>query len=433
MSLRCSLRRPRWRRCRRLPANSGGQYFEVTKAMVDATTGRRSGAGRSCAPSTLAVQHAFVPSTTFNTAPTPALPFGPYSEYPGDQPDRRHGQSARREQADTDGGTEALPDSETYIFNGECRDSTAFERAGHDVGSGCRASKPSCARSASTSRSPIHQTVRLQVRPGRRRGLWVSSAPAAGSRNIYTVLPGSTDDGARLRGATSSELDDYLKRQRSRNADRLGAQRADGRGRRLDAGVSRSAVARSAARSPITRVPRGQQGPPRADLRRRQRRHAARDRCAHRRRSVGVHSVQPAAQAEGAALRPVDRRVQVLRRQLAEDLRRRRSATSGAHICSSARAPAGRSTTRSTSRSTTSTIRSPRFDEHQRRCWPTFVSQTAINWKWSFPRNTSFDATHVAVRRRRRARGHGERSEQTVGETWSDPAIGQVQTRTART
>ena len=78
--------------------NSGGQYFEITKAMIDATTAGEP-VPEVVRAVNIAVQHAFVPSTDFNTAPTPALPFGPYERVPGDEPDRRHRQPEGREQA----------------------------------------------------------------------------------------------------------------------------------------------------------------------------------------------------------------------------------------------------------------------------------------------------------------------------------------------
>jgi hypothetical protein len=57
-----------------------------------------------------------------------------------------------------------------------------------------------------------------------------------------------------------------------------------------------------------------------------------------------------------------------------------------------------------------------------------FADANAIRWKWSFPRVTSFDHTIATT-----AAPYGELSaanaslvEKSVGETWSDPAIGQV-------
>ena len=75
-----------------------------------------------------AVQHALVPSTTFNSAPTPALPLGPYAENQVTSPIVGT-VNLRGATKLTSSGTEALPDSETYIFNGTDGDSAALERA----------------------------------------------------------------------------------------------------------------------------------------------------------------------------------------------------------------------------------------------------------------------------------------------------------------
>ena len=102
---------------------------------------------------------------------------------------------------------------------------------------------------------------------------------------------------------------------------------AAGRGHRIDARAHGRAVARSAAGRRL-RFPgldrdvcRRPQGSPQHDLRRRQRRHDPRDRRADRLRGVGVHPLQPAAEAADAARRPAGRTVRLLRRQLAEDRR----------------------------------------------------------------------------------------------------------------
>jgi len=74
---------------------SGGQYFEITKAQIDAamvsptqiaTAGTTAPAGTVIVPEVVkavntAIQHAFASSTDLNTAPTPALPIGPQTEY----------------------------------------------------------------------------------------------------------------------------------------------------------------------------------------------------------------------------------------------------------------------------------------------------------------------------------------------------------------
>src|SRR5439155_889953 len=77
---------------RAIATNSGGQYFEITKTIIDnalsmaATTYPSSVGGTVIVPHVVraintAIAHAFAASTDFNTAPTGALPFGPSTEY----------------------------------------------------------------------------------------------------------------------------------------------------------------------------------------------------------------------------------------------------------------------------------------------------------------------------------------------------------------
>ncbi len=98
-------------------ANSGGQYFEITEAMINATTAGSPVPLVTRAVNT-AVQHTFVTSTTFNTAPTAASAVRTLWRKSGDEPHRRHRQPARCEQARLRPALEVLPDSETFINNG---------------------------------------------------------------------------------------------------------------------------------------------------------------------------------------------------------------------------------------------------------------------------------------------------------------------------
>ena len=149
-----------------------------------------------------------VPSTTFNTAPTPELPFGPYGRAQVTSPivGTVNLRSATKL---TLAGEEMLPDNETNIFNGLVGDSAAIERDG-DVGipaAGLR--RRSCARFASISRfrTPNKPSGYRFAQDGSR--LWVNSMPAAGSRNIFTVLPGSTTL-VPLTAANVGSLGNYL-------------------------------------------------------------------------------------------------------------------------------------------------------------------------------------------------------------------------------
>lgn len=57
-----------------------------------------------------------------------------------------------------------------------------------------------------------------------------------------------------------------------------------------------------------------------------------------------------------------------------------------------------------------------------------FANANAITWKWSFPRNTSFGASvTTATAPYGELRARASNTEKSIGQTWSDPAIGQVQ------
>jgi hypothetical protein len=70
---------------RAIAAGSGGQYFEVTKAMIDAVPAGSPVPEFVRAVNT-AVQHTVAAFGDFNTAPTAQLPYGPSTEYQGTSP-----------------------------------------------------------------------------------------------------------------------------------------------------------------------------------------------------------------------------------------------------------------------------------------------------------------------------------------------------------
>jgi hypothetical protein len=63
-----------------IAANSGGRYFEITKAQIDLAAANYVAVPEMVSAITAAVQHAFAQPTDFNTAPTAQLPYGPQSE-----------------------------------------------------------------------------------------------------------------------------------------------------------------------------------------------------------------------------------------------------------------------------------------------------------------------------------------------------------------
>jgi hypothetical protein len=190
-----------------IATQSGGQYFEVTDAMIDAT------AVGSPVPELVrgvntAVQHAVVPSTTFNTAPTVALPFGPYGEWQVTSPIVGTVNLKNATKLDASGVEVPLPDSETYIEN---NGTEIPQRSNVLVTSSFTLPGFEGKLRAFRVYKPVPDTSKASgykfTQDGSR--LWVSSAPAAASRNIYTVLPGSST----LVPFDTSQvgvLDDYL-------------------------------------------------------------------------------------------------------------------------------------------------------------------------------------------------------------------------------
>ena len=222
-------------------------------------------------------------------------------------------------------------------------------------------------------------------------------------------------------------LHEHLGRQRASFGSSGAAARADCQ---LDAGLHGSAVARSAARRRLPGLCRRQQGPPVADLRGRQRRDDPRHRRPHGRRSLGVHSVQPAAQAAHAARRPGHRRLRLLRRFVRQGRRReaRRPVEDGGRVRAGRRRhvlPGVRRDARRHGRDRVAGL-------GQRLVAAVVLQQPGrIPFLWSFPRYSMFDVDPTAA-------PYGDISasatdhEKSVGQTWSDPAVGQIKTNLSK-
>jgi hypothetical protein len=177
-----------------IAANSGGLYTEITKAMIDATTAGQP-VPEFVKVINTAVQHGYASQADFDTAPTATLPYGPTTEFQVTSP--IVGTVDLTNAADINGV--ALPN--TNISNpatnvhvpqrSNLLVTTAFTLPGFD-GSlrGFRTYKPV----ADSTKSVGYKFVQDGTR------LWVACAPgtttsgpcaslAAGQRNIYTVLP----------------------------------------------------------------------------------------------------------------------------------------------------------------------------------------------------------------------------------------------------
>ncbi|MBK5298140.1 MAG: hypothetical protein JJE40_13365, partial [Vicinamibacteria bacterium] len=64
-----------------IAANSGGRYVEITKAQIDLAAANNVAVPEMVSAITAAVQHGFAQPADFNTAPTAQLPYGPQSEF----------------------------------------------------------------------------------------------------------------------------------------------------------------------------------------------------------------------------------------------------------------------------------------------------------------------------------------------------------------
>jgi hypothetical protein len=171
---------------------TGGRYFEITKAMIEATAVGQPIPEMVRAVNT-AVQHTFASSTDFNTAPTASLPYGPLTDFQVTSPvvGTVNLKGASRFNPTT-GAVETLPDSETEVFHtvtgvkiplrSNVLVTSAFALPGFD---------------AKLRALRVYRPVPDTTKPSGYRftqdgsRLWTASTPAAASRNIYTVLPGT--------------------------------------------------------------------------------------------------------------------------------------------------------------------------------------------------------------------------------------------------
>ena len=182
---------------REIATESGGQYFEITGTMINTALAEATTASPFPAVAEVvravntAVQHAFVTSTTFNVAPTTALPYGPVGEFQVTSPIVGTVNLRYATKMTASGGTEPLPDSETYLLKGTTE---VPQRSNVLVTSGLTLPGFDAKIRAFRVYKPIADSSQPSgykfVQDGSR--LWENSVPAAGSRNLYTVLPGSS-------------------------------------------------------------------------------------------------------------------------------------------------------------------------------------------------------------------------------------------------
>ena len=185
-----------------IATESGGQFFEITKAMIDTAynswsagvpSGNLNGqpTGTIVVPEIVkaintAVQHSFQEFATFNTAPSLGYPFGPYSEFQVTSP--VVGSFDISNMKDINGA--ALPNTAIVDKNG----TPIPQRSNLMITAGLtlpgfdgkfrayRVYKPVADASAWSGYRFVADGTPL----------WVASAPAEPSRNLFTVLPDGT-------------------------------------------------------------------------------------------------------------------------------------------------------------------------------------------------------------------------------------------------
>jgi hypothetical protein len=402
-------------------ANSGGQYFEITKAMVDETTPGQPVAEMVRAVNT-AVEHAFVPSTTFNTAPTPALPFGPYGESQVTSPVTGTVNLRGASKIGASGSPELLPDSETYIFNNTAE---IPQRSNVMVTSGFRLPGFEGILRAFRVYKPVPDATKPSgyrfVQDGSR--LWVSSLPAGGSRNIYTVLPGSSTM-VPFDVAHKSDLDDYL-----------GVSDPEG----LIEFVRQHPLGAVVGSTPAFLDPPSLDPPPDPDY------PGFREVNKDRRALIFVgandgmlHAFDARTGLEVWAFIPFNLLPKLRALRYGQPLDAFSSYVDSSPKLADVRVggkwrtylffgqgPGGTfyNTLDITLDGIADTVAEDSTNDAALLAY--FAAPDRVTWQWSFPRNSSFDVTLLP---------YGELSatsassvEQTIGETWSDPAIGQVQ------
>jgi hypothetical protein len=173
---------------------SGGLFFEITKAMIEATTAGQP-VPEVVRAVNLAVQHTYTSSTAFNTAPSGSFPIGPSSEFEVTSPvvgtvNLTNGFKMNA----TTGALESIPVGETDILHVTSKTriplrsnvlvTSAFSLPGFE-------GKLRAIRVYRPEPDVTKPSGYKFTQDGSR--LWVGSVPAAASRNIYTILPGTTN------------------------------------------------------------------------------------------------------------------------------------------------------------------------------------------------------------------------------------------------
>ena len=171
-----------------IATNSGGQYFEITKAMIDATPAGTP-VPELVRAANIAISHSFMDYVDCNRTPAAPLPYGPQTEFQVTSP--VVGTVNLKGMTDINGT--ALPDSETDISHpvsgadipqrSNVLLTTAFALPNFDGKlRAMRVYKPVVDSTKPTGYKFTQDGTKL----------WVASTPAAASRNIFTVTQNGT-------------------------------------------------------------------------------------------------------------------------------------------------------------------------------------------------------------------------------------------------
>ena len=187
-----------------IAATSGGQYFEITQDQIDRAVDAGATVPEVVRAVNEAIQHAFALPADLNLAPTAALPYGKPSEFQTASPIVG---TVDLYQASFANGT-AIPDSESRILSSTGNEipqrSNVMITAGFEVPGfdgrlrGYRVYKP-VPDSSKPSGYRFDADGKL---------LWVASAPDPAQRNIFTALPNGTL--VAFDSSTSATLAPYL-------------------------------------------------------------------------------------------------------------------------------------------------------------------------------------------------------------------------------
>jgi hypothetical protein len=173
---------------RSIATNSGGQFFEITKANIDDTPAGTA-VPEAVRAVNIAISHSFMDYADCNKTPAAPLPYGPQTEYQVTSPVV----GTVNLKGTTDINGTALPDSQTEIFH---TTSGALIPQRSNVMLTTAFALPNFEGKLRATR--VYKPVVDNTKPTGYKftqdgtKLWVASAPAAASRNIFTVTPSGT-------------------------------------------------------------------------------------------------------------------------------------------------------------------------------------------------------------------------------------------------